>query len=116
MTDLNLHTGGSQCFPLYIYEEVKLEKEVGSSNLFDSSHDFTVGETKYKRTDGISNEGLKHFQAAYPSEQITKGDIFYYTYGLLHSEEYRERYADNLTKRIATYPMRQESRRFLGIQ
>lgn len=104
VTDLNLHTGGSQCFPLYIYEEVKLEKEVGSSNLFDSSHDFTVGETKYKRTDGISNEGLKHFQAAYPSEQITKGDIFYYTYGLLHSEEYRERYADNLTKELPRIP------------
>ncbi|WP_407511210.1 DEAD/DEAH box helicase [Acinetobacter baumannii] len=96
--------GGTQCFPLYLYEEVTQDKKVGSSDLFDSSLDLTVSETKYKRTDGISDEGLQHFQAAYPSEQITKEDIFYYTYGLLHSEEYRERYADNLTKELPRIP------------
>ncbi|WP_407505267.1 DEAD/DEAH box helicase [Acinetobacter baumannii] len=93
-----------QCFPLYLYEEVVQEKSVGSGDLFDDSLDLTVSETKYERKDGISDEGLQHFQAAYPSEQITKEDIFYYTYGLLHSEEYRERYADNLTKELPRIP------------
>ncbi|MGE8685242.1 MAG: DEAD/DEAH box helicase [Acinetobacter sp.] len=93
-----------QSFPLYIYEEVIQEKSVGSGDLFDDSLDLTVSETKYERKDGISDEGLQHFQAAYPSEQITKEDIFYYTYGLLHSEEYRERYADNLTKELPRIP------------
>lgn len=99
LPDLHL-IGDSQCFPLYLYEEVNQDKQLGSGNLFDLS----VTETKYKRKDGISDEGLKHFQMAYPSEQITKEDIFYYTYGLLHSEEYRERYADNLSKELPRIP------------
>lgn len=101
--DLHL-IGDAQCFPLYLYEEVTQGKKVGSSDLFDSSLDLTVSETNYKRTDGISDEGLQHFQTAYPNEQISKEDIFYYTYGLLHSEEYRERYADNLTKELPRIP------------
>ncbi|HEO0817100.1 TPA: DEAD/DEAH box helicase [Acinetobacter baumannii] len=96
--------GNGQGFPLYLYEEVTQSKKVGSSDLFDSSLDLTVSETKYQRKDGISDEGLQHFQAAYPNEHITKEDIFYYTYGLLHSEEYRERYADNLTKELPRIP------------
>lgn len=101
--DLHL-IGDAQCFPLYLYEEVKRDKSVSSGDLFDESLDLTVTETKYKRKDGISDEGLQHFQTAYPSEQITKEDIFYYTYGLLHSEEYRTRYADNLTKELPRIP------------
>lgn len=101
--DVQLQANG-QCFPLYLYEEVTQEKSVGSGDLFDKSLDLTVTETKYERKDGISDEGLQHFQTAYPSEQITKEDIFYYTYGLLHSEEYRNRYADNLTKELPRIP------------
>lgn len=102
--DLNMQHSGGQGFPLYLYEEVFQDKSVGSGDLFDTSLDLTVSETKYERKDGISDEGLLHFQTAYPSEQITKEDIFYYTYGLLHSEEYRERYADNLTKELPRIP------------
>lgn len=93
-----------QCFPLYLYEETTEEKNVSAGDLFDNSLDLTVSETKYQRKDGISDEGLQHFQAAYPNEQITKEDIFYYSYGLLHSEEYRNRYADNLTKELPRIP------------
>lgn len=93
-----------QVYPLYLYEEVINEKGVSSGDLFDTSLDLTMSETKYERKDGISDEGLLHFQTAYPSEQITKEDIFYYTYGLLHSEEYRTRYADNLTKELPRIP------------
>ncbi|WP_180173517.1 type ISP restriction/modification enzyme [Acinetobacter sp. YH12029] len=102
--DLNMQHSGGQGFPLYLYEEVTQDKKVGSEDLFDNSLDLTVTETKYERKDGISDEGLQHFQKAYPSEQITKEDIFYYTYGLLHSEEYRNRYADNLTKELPRIP------------
>ena len=102
--DLNLLEAGAQCFPLYLYEEVSQDRQVGPGDLFDNSLDLTVTETKYERKDGISDEGLQHFQTAYPNEQITKEDIFYYTYGLLHSEEYRTRYADNLTKELPRIP------------
>ena len=47
---------------------------------------------------------MEHFQSAYPGTTITKKDIFYYVYGLLHSEDYRERYADNLLKQLPRIP------------
>ena len=101
--DLQFHANG-QCFPLYLYDEVKEDKSVGTGDLFGNSLDLTVSETKYQRKDGISDAGLQHFQTAYPNEPISKEDIFYYTYGLLHSEEYRTRYADNLTKELPRIP------------
>ena len=54
--------------------------------------------------DGITDAGLAHFQAAYPLEAINKEDLFYYIYGLLHSEDYKSRYADNLTKELPRIP------------
>lgn len=56
------------------------------------------------RVDALTDGGLAHFQAAYPGEMITKKDIFYYVYGLLHSTDYRERYADNLAKELPRIP------------
>ena len=90
----------SQCFPLYIYE--KVEDSASSDDLFIKKSDIT--ENSYTRKDGISNEGLNHFQQAYPNETFSKEDIFYYIYGLLHSPEYRERYADNLSKELPRIP------------
>lgn len=58
---------------------------------------------------GFSSEALPHFQSAYPEKPITEDDLFYYIYGILHSEDYRTRYANNLMKelpripRVATY-------------
>lgn len=59
---------------------------------------------KHQRRDAITAEGLQHFQSAYPGEAIGKEDIFYYVYGLLHSPDYRERYADNLSKELPRIP------------
>ena len=88
------HIDNGQCFPLKLYEKQEIE-----GGLF-------VGkpEEEYTVKDGITDTGLGHFCAVYPDETITKEDIFYYTYGLLHSEEYRTRYADNLSKQLPRIP------------
>ena len=58
---------------------------------------------------GFTERALPHFQAAYPGKAMTEDDLFYYIYGILHSEDYRTRYANNLMKelpripRVATY-------------
>ncbi len=62
------------------------------------------GNDGYVRRDAITDEGLAHFQSAYPGETISKEDVFYYVYGLLHSKDYRERYADNLSKELPRIP------------
>jgi predicted helicase len=60
------------------------------------------------RRDAITDTGLAHFQAAYPGagegKSLTKEDLFYYIYGLLHSPDYRSRYADNLGKELPRIP------------
>ena len=57
-----------------------------------------------RRRDAITSDGLAHFQSAYPGEQIGREDLFYYVYGILHSQDYRERYADNLSKELPRIP------------
>lgn len=85
---------GAQCFPLYLYDQH--DEEPGG--LFEGQS------SGIQRRDAITDAGLAHFQAAYPGKKITKEDIFYYVYGLLHSPDYRERYADNLTKELPRIP------------
>lgn len=97
LPDFQMHFNG-QCFPLYLYEEI-VEVDDGQEDLFSAN-----SAPKRHRRDAITDEGLAHFQAAYPGEQIGKEDLFYYVYGLLHSPEYRERYADNLSKELPRIP------------
>jgi predicted helicase len=96
-----LPDGGCQCFPRYLYE-VAEEPDVNNPQ-----GDFLAAAPPEQiiRCDAITDEGLRHFTDAYPGEVISKDDVFYYVYGLLHSEEYRERYADNLTKQLPRIPL-----------
>ena len=57
-----------------------------------------------KRRYAITDAGLEVFANAYPKEKITKEDLFYYIYGLLHSPDYRAKYADNLSKELPRIP------------
>lgn len=93
--------GGTQCFPLYLYDEEAQEQASDTTDMFAES---TTEANQPKRRDAITDEGLKHFQDAYAGEAISKEDLFYYVYGLLHSPDYRERYADNLSKELPRIP------------
>ncbi|MFJ7314341.1 DEAD/DEAH box helicase [Pseudomonas sp. NPDC098747] len=102
LPDLNMQHSGGQGFPLYLYdspyEQAKTVK--ASPGLFDAPNQSSIS----NRSDAITDEGLAHFSAAYPGEAISKEDLFYYVYGLLHSSEYREKYADNLSKELPRIP------------
>lgn len=93
LPDLHL-IGDAQCFPLYLYEEIEQKEDM--FNQEDGA--------AFERIDAISDESLEHFQSSYPGDALTKEDIFYYIYGLLHSEDYRECYADNLAKQLPRIP------------
>ena len=96
--DLNMLEAGAQCFPRWLPGE----KVTGAEDTLD------FGELS-EMPSGFSPEALPHFQAGYPGKPITEDDLFYYIYGILHSEDYRTRYANNLMKelpripRVATY-------------
>ncbi|MEI2418707.1 type ISP restriction/modification enzyme, partial [Arthrospira platensis SPKY2] len=78
-----LHYGGrqTQCFPFYTYDE-------------DGNN----------RQENITDWALDAFREEYENPAISKWDIFYYIYGLLHHPRYREKYADNLKREIARIP------------
>lgn len=92
--DLHLN-GDTQCFPLYYYEEQKVQ----AHTLFDSPL-----EQEYSRKDGVSDFILKLARQAY-GPKVVKVDIFYYVYGLLHSPEYCEKFSSDLQKMLPRIPM-----------
>jgi|JI6StandDraft_1071083.scaffolds.fasta_scaffold04374_4 predicted helicase len=112
----NIQTG--QCFPLKLYQRLDTDDsdaghllgatpqeemfaDIPTKGLFDKG---TAGNEKYAVKDGITDAGLQHFKYAYKGESISKEDLFYYIYGLLHSEDYKKRYADNLSKELPRIP------------
>ncbi len=86
--------GGSQCFPLYWYEKPQ-EKQL---DLFSSN------DSEYIRRDGLSDFILKRAKKQY-GKSVTKEDIFYYVYGILHSPEYRTAFANDLKKMLPRLPL-----------
>jgi predicted helicase len=100
-----------QCFPLYTYKNLSADSgETSQSALFNDDE----AKVLYGRNEAITDEGFQHFQDAYPGGKISKEDIFYYVYGLLHSQEYRDRYADNLSKELPRIPRVKTAEGFWG--
>ncbi|HDL6948061.1 TPA: DEAD/DEAH box helicase [Yersinia enterocolitica] len=87
-----------QCFPLYVYDNKK------PSILFGNQDESVYLDGEYERKYAISDTGMIYFKKHYPEEKINQEDVFYYIYGLLHSEDYRSRYADNLSKELPYIP------------
>lgn len=96
-------SGASQCFPLYLYEKAD---ETGEFQ-FDKS-EVVDG---YRRRDAITDVTLKTFCGAY-GEDVTKEDVFYYVYGVLHSPEYCTRFAADLKKMLPRVPLTKETKYF----
>jgi predicted helicase len=83
----DLHfNGDSQCFPLYYYKQ--------KETLFD----------KYAKCDGITDFIHDRCRENY-GPKVTKEDIFYYVYGLLHSPDYRSQFSADLKKILPRLPL-----------
>src|SRR5690606_29917189 len=101
--DLNIQSGGGQCFPLHWYEKATDADPQGGLGLGGDDAGLPDANGYIKR-DGITDVALANFRQHYNDESITKEDIFYYVYGVLHSPEYRERYAADLKKVLPRIP------------
>lgn len=94
-----------QCFPLYWYEEKKSQQRT----FFDEE----TGDD-YIRRDGITDWILREVRSRYHASNITKEMIFYYVYGLLHSEDYRTRFAADLKKSLPRIPILERVEDFMN--
>ena len=70
----------SQCFPLYVYDESI-------------------------RNENITDWSLSEYQKHYGDSKITKKDVFYYAYGMLHHPGYREKFKNRLKREMPRIPM-----------
>ncbi|RKU09192.1 DNA helicase [Candidatus Poribacteria bacterium] len=91
----HIMTGGfgsaGQYFPFYIYDE-------------DGTN----------RRENITDWAFAQFQEHYKDTNITKWDIFHYTYALLHHPAYRERYQANLKRDLPHIPFAPEFWEFVA--
>lgn len=58
-----------------------------------------------KKVDNITDSTLSKFQKTYAHMKITKTDIFYYIYGILHSKNYRAKFENELKGFDARIPL-----------
>jgi predicted helicase len=94
-----------QCFPFYLYEVID-----DSDKLDLGKNDGEIIEG-YRRREAITDAILKTFRKAY-GPKVAKEDIFYYVYGILHSPEYRTRFAADLKKMLPRIPLTKETKDF----
>jgi len=95
--DLQLQFNG-QCFPLYWYDD----NDADVVDLFNQGA--KRGMDRYQRRDAVSDWILTTARKQY-GNKVTKEDIFYYVYGILHSPEYRTTFAIDLKKSLPRLPL-----------
>ena len=94
LPDLHFAPDGAQCFPLFQYEKVEAKKD----QLFEG--DEAAG---YVKADAIADIFLSEYRKRY-DKKLTKEDIFFYVYGILHSPEYKTRFGADLKKVLPRIP------------
>ena len=87
---------GGQFFPRWTYEKQATDANQLAGFDGDSADEYT-------RVDNVTDDILTDYRARYGPE-LTKDDIFFYVYGILHSPDYRERFAADLKKLLPRIP------------
>lgn len=87
-------------FPRWTYKKAS----VGEQDSLMTSSESDVDEWGYRRVDNITDGILALYQAKF-GPQVTKDEIFYYTYGVLHSQQYRTTFAADLKRMLPRIPL-----------
>ncbi|MEU4014884.1 type ISP restriction/modification enzyme [Microbacterium sp. NPDC028030] len=114
---------GGQFFPRYTYREIEDDPTTlfpgsGTLPVFDEIEGrldlsgTSENAPKYERVDNITDEILRDFQDTY-DKKVTKDDVFFYVYGLLHSPEYRAEFESDLKKMLPRIPKVKAFREFV---
>ena len=97
MPDLGCLQSG-QWFPRWVYDS----NDETQRDLFGYDTEVAPG---LSRRDNISDTALSHFRRIYGRPEITKDEIFWATYGLLHHRGYRARWRNNLLRELPRLPL-----------
>jgi predicted helicase len=99
-----------QFFPRWAYE--KLESSEGELDLVVDAAE--VDSYGYRRIDNITDDILTLYQGV-AGDGVTKDDIFYYAYGIMHEPSYCTRYAADLNKMLPHIPTPESADRFTDV-
>ncbi|MCL2793959.1 MAG: DEAD/DEAH box helicase family protein [Microbacteriaceae bacterium] len=95
LPNLGVFTDPTQFFPRYVFEQ-----HADDAGQFDI---FGEADGSYRRIDNVTDEILADYQKTFGHE-VTKDDIFFFVYGILHSAEYRDQFAADLKKMLPRIP------------
>lgn len=99
----NLHvTGagsGGQFFPRWTYE-----KTGEDDTLVPAPSEQSLVVDGYRRVDNITDEILSVYQSTF-GPHVSKDDIFYYVYAVLHSSQYRRTFTADLKRTLPRIPL-----------
>jgi predicted helicase len=94
------HLDNGLCFPLKIFEKKEVNQSLSQHEMFESKNE----KEEFSEIEAITYEALKVFRESYPSEKISYEDIFYYIYGILHSNDFKDKFRDNLNRELLRIP------------
>ena len=86
--DVHMAPDGCHVFPRYVAETLAGSRQ---------------GALNHGARDNITNDALAAYQTRY-GDDVTKDHLFAYVYGILHSPDYRQRYATDLAKMLPRIP------------
>lgn len=98
LPDSKTYVDAAQFFPRWTYE-IANEDDA----LFGAG-DGAVDEWGYRRVDNITDAILAVYTAKF-GPAVSKDDIFFYVYGVLHSTQYREAFAADLKRMLPRIPL-----------
>ncbi|MEK8144273.1 type ISP restriction/modification enzyme [Streptomyces sp. M10(2022)] len=110
MPCLDVFGKGGFFFARYTYRELST-----GDDLFASAEGGGTDGDAYERVDNITDAALSDYRKTYGDNTISKDDVFYYTYGLIHSPSYRTQFASDLKKSLPRIPKVRDFRGFAAV-
>lgn len=96
--------GSEQNFTSYMSRFIVNQSFLGGGTALQCFPFYTYNEDGTNRKENISDWALSEYREHYKDNKITKWDIFYYIYGILHKPEYKAKYAANLRRELPRIP------------
>ncbi len=103
--DLHILDSGAQCFPLWHYEDADARRIARLPGLELPA--------EHVRRDGVTDWILSVVHSRHRDRSITKKHVFHYVYGILHSPDYRKRFAHDLRRVLPRIPLVEDVSVFL---
>lgn len=102
LPDSKIYIDAARCFPLQTFQPEEVRDE--EAGLFDEEP------KRAQWQSNVTESAIASFRALDPA--IGEGDIFYYTYGILHSTDYRTAFAADLKKELPRIPVAEDAKDF----